>query len=115
MLEEELYIICKEKNIIWPKMFKRFIDDGFGVIKSNKKEFSIRVNEFNCLRENIFIDKWQFGNNVAFMDLQIFKGENFYNGGKLSIKYIKNRKINICIFRTKAHTQDIRSKTMLYR
>ena len=44
------------------------------------------VNEFNCLRENIFIDKWQFGNNVAFMDLHIFKGENFYNGGKLSIK-----------------------------
>ena len=37
MLEEELYIICKNKNIVWPKMFKRFIDDGFGVIKSNKK------------------------------------------------------------------------------
>ena len=33
MLEEELYIICKKKNIPWPKMFKRFIDDGFGVIK----------------------------------------------------------------------------------
>ena len=39
VLEEELYIICKNKNIAWPKMFKRFIDDGFGVIKSNKKEF----------------------------------------------------------------------------
>ena len=22
---------------MWPKMFKRFIDDGFGVIKSNNK------------------------------------------------------------------------------
>ena len=44
------------------------------------------VNEFNCLRENIFIDKWQFKNNVAFKDLHFFKGENFYNGGKLSIK-----------------------------
>ena len=39
VLEEELYIICKNKNITWPKMFKRFIDDGFGVIKSNKKNF----------------------------------------------------------------------------
>ena len=56
MLEEELYIICKKKNIVWPKMFKRFIDDGFGVIKSNKKEFVLWVNEFNCLRENIFMD-----------------------------------------------------------
>ena len=37
MLEEELYIICIQKNYTWPEMFKRFIDDGFGIIKSNKK------------------------------------------------------------------------------
>ena len=52
-----IYIICKNKNIIWPELYKSFIDDGFGVIKSNKKEFSKWVFEFNCLRENIFIDK----------------------------------------------------------
>ena len=52
----------------WPKSF---IDDGFGVIKSNKKDFSKWVFEFNNLRENIFIDKWHFGNKVAFMDLYI--------------------------------------------
>ena len=92
VLEEELYIICKNKNITWPKMFKRCIDDGFGVIKSYKKEFLLWVNEFNCLRENIFIDKWQFGNNVAFMDLHIFKGEKFYNEGKLSIKVYQKPK-----------------------
>ena len=86
MLEEELYIICKNKNIIWPEIYKRFIDDGFGVIKSNKKDFSKWVYEFNNLRENIFIDKWHFGNKVAFMDLYIFKGNNFFNTGKLSIK-----------------------------
>ena len=57
MLEEELCVICKNKNITRPKMFKRFIDDGFGVIKSNKKEFLRWVNEFNCLRKNIIIDK----------------------------------------------------------
>ena len=39
MLEEELYIVCIQKNIVWPEMFKRFIDDGFGVIKSNKNNF----------------------------------------------------------------------------
>ena len=36
MLEEELKIICKNKNIKWPIMFKRFIDDGFGIMRGNK-------------------------------------------------------------------------------
>ena len=79
-------MICKNKNITWPKMSKRFIHYGFGVTKGDKKEFLLWVNEFNCLRKNIIIDKWRFGNNVPFMDLHIFKGEKFYNGGKLSIK-----------------------------
>ena len=87
MLEVELYIICKKKNIQWPKMFKRFIADSFDVTKSNKKEFLMWVKEFNNLRENIFIDKWKFGNKVAFMDLHIFKGDNFLMEGELSIVY----------------------------
>ena len=59
-------------------MFKRLIDNGFGVIKSKKKEFLLWVNEFNCRRKNIVIDKWQFGNIVAFTDLHIFKGEKMF-------------------------------------
>ena len=39
ILDEELYIVYKNKNITWPKMFKRFIYNEFGVIKNNKKEF----------------------------------------------------------------------------
>ena len=62
-------------------MFKRFIDDGFGIIKSNKKQFSRWVEEFNNLRENIFIDKWSFGNQLAFMDLYIFQGTDFHING----------------------------------
>ena len=57
ILEAELYIRCKNKNIKWPEMYKRFMDAGFGVIKSNKKEFSKWVFEFNSLSENIFTDK----------------------------------------------------------
>ena len=52
--------------------------------KATKKEISKWVFEFNY--ENIFIDKWHFGNKVAFMDLYIFKGNNFFITGKLSIK-----------------------------
>ena len=81
MIKEELYIICKNKN-----KYKRFIDDGFCVIKSNKKEFSEQVFEFYSLCEHIFIDKQHFGNKVAFMDLYIyiyiFKGNNFFITGK---------------------------------
>ena len=82
ILEEELHIRCKNKNIKWPELYKRFIDDGFGVIKCNKIEFSKWVSEFNNLRENIFIDKWQFGNKVAFMDLYTLKGNNIFRTGK---------------------------------
>ena len=67
-------------------MFKRFIDDGFGIIRGNKKDVRTWINEFNQLRENIFIDKWTFGNRVAYMDLYIFKGNNFLHNGMLSIK-----------------------------
>ena len=84
MLEEELYIIFIHENIAWNE--KSFIGDGFGIIKSNKKQFSTWVNEFNNLRGNIFIDKCHFGNNVAFMDLFVFKGKDFHINGKLFIK-----------------------------
>ena len=88
MLEEELYIIRIRKNIIWPEMFKRFIDDGFGIIKSNNPW------------ENVFIDiiKWQFRNNVAFKDLFIYKGNNFHINGYLDIKVYQNLKINIYVY-----------------
>ena len=86
MLEEELKTKCKNKNIKWPIMFKRFIDDGFGIMRGNKKDVESWIYEFNQLRENIFIDKWTFGNHVAYMDLYIFKGNNFFDTGILSIK-----------------------------
>ena len=67
-------------------MFKRFIDDGFGIIRGNKKDVGTQINEFYQLRENIFINKWTVGNYVAYMDLYIFKGNNFLDTGILSIK-----------------------------
>ena len=67
-------------------MFKRFIDDGFRIIRGNKKDVGTWINEFNQLRKNIFIDKWTVGNYVAYMDLYIFKGNNFLDTGILSIK-----------------------------
>ena len=51
-------------------MFKRFID-GFGIMRGNKKDVETWIKELNNPRENIFIDKWSFGNHVAYMDLYI--------------------------------------------
>ena len=38
-------------------MFKRFIDDGFGIMRGTKKDIGTWINEFNNLCENIFIEK----------------------------------------------------------
>ena len=75
--------VRKEKRktntkIIWPVLFKRFIDDGFGITEANKKEFEYWVQEFNLLRETISIDKFKHGNKVDFMDLFFCKGDRFF-------------------------------------
>ena len=57
MLEEVSYIICIQKNIKWLKMFIIFIDDGFGITKSNKNKFLDGLIKKNNLQENVFIDK----------------------------------------------------------
>jgi hypothetical protein len=73
------------KKIIWHLLFKRFIDDGFGITKANKNEFELWVDEFNLLRESITIDKFKYGNQVDFMDLFVFKGESFLDNGKFDV------------------------------
>ena len=35
-------------------MFKRFIDDGFRIMKGNKKDVKFWINEFNNLCEIFF-------------------------------------------------------------
>ena len=59
-------------------MFKRFIDDGFGIMEANKEEFEYWIHEFNLLRETITIDKFKYGSEVDFMDLFVFKGDRFF-------------------------------------
>ena len=81
--------LLKEKSktntkIIWPVLFKRFID-GFGITEANKEEFEYWIHEFNLLRETIPIDKFKYGNAVDFMDLYVFKGNCFFEDGKLDI------------------------------
>ena len=54
-------------------------------MEGSKLEFEHWVSEFNLLRDSIIIDKFKFGNEVDFMDLYIYKGDDFYNFSKLDI------------------------------
>ena len=87
LLENELRIKCAgDPYLKWPTLLKRFIDDGFGIFYGSKEDIIYWINQFNMLRESITIDKWSIGNNVEYMDLEMFKGFNFHINGKLDIK-----------------------------
>ena len=66
-------------------LFRRFIDDGFGVTKGSKKEFEYWVNQLNLLRDTVTIDKFSYGDCVEFVDLLIFRGDDFEISGKFDI------------------------------
>ena len=49
----KLEMLLKEKcktdiKLKWPILFKRFIDDGFGIMEGNKLDFEYRVSELIC-------------------------------------------------------------------
>ena len=70
---------------MWPILFKRVIDDGFELTKVSKQDFEHWVSEFHMLRETITIDKFKHVDEVDFMDLFLFKGENFKSEGIFDI------------------------------
>ena len=48
-------------------------------------DFEYCVSEYILLCDSIAIDKYKIGNEVDFMDLYIYKGDDFYSFGKLDI------------------------------
>ena len=48
MLENELKMKCKtDPKLIWSDLFKRFIDDGFGITKGTQKYAIYGIEKFN--------------------------------------------------------------------
>ena len=95
------------KKIIWPILFKRFIDDGFGITEANKEEFEFWIQELNLLRETITIDKFKYGNKIDFMDLYVFKGDRFFVDGKFDVSVFQKQKISTCIYLRKVDIKHI--------
>ena len=70
LLKEKYKLGLKLK---WPILFKRFIDDGFGILEGNKLDFDNWVTKFNLLRETITIDKiWKLGTFYGLVYIQIY-------------------------------------------
>ena len=102
-LENLLKEKCKtNKRIIWSLLFKIFIDDGFGITKTNKKEF-----EYWAGRETITINKFKYANTLDFMHLFVFKGDFFWTMENLIFLFFKKKKINVCIFRLSVDIKSI--------
>ena len=72
-------------KLIWPVLFKRFIDDGFGITKGNREDVIYWIEKYNELRKTVQIDKYNWGNALDYMDLFIYKGDAFYTDGKLFV------------------------------
>ena len=66
MLENELKAkCCSDPKLIWPVLFKRFIDDGFGITKGLRKDVMYWIEKFNGLRKTVQIDKYNWGNALS--------------------------------------------------
>ena len=86
MLENELKAKCKtDPKLIWPILFKRFIDDGFGITKGDRKDVIYWIQRFNELRKTVQIGKYNWGTALDYTDLFVYKSNSFYLDGKLSI------------------------------
>ena len=87
LLENELkQKFNSDPKLIWPVLFKRFIDDGFGTTLGLRNDIIYWIEKFNELRESIKIDIYNWGNALDYMGLfNTYKGYEFYVDGKLSV------------------------------
>ena len=85
-LERTLQAKAVESNIMWPILYKRFIDDCFIIYQGNKTNLLKFVDLFNSLVGSITLSLQSFGSSVDFLDLTIYKGKRFRREGKLDLK-----------------------------
>ena len=60
----------KTKNdhkMVWPILFRHFIDDGFGTTKGSKSDVEYWIMTFNFLVKSIKIDKFKYGSKVEYI------------------------------------------------
>ena len=80
-----------DPKLIWPVLFKLFIDVGFGITKGVWEDVIYWIGEFNKLRKTVQIDTYNWGNSFDYMDFFIYKGDSFYLDGKTFDLYSPKR------------------------
>ena len=55
--------------------------------------FKFEKSEFTCVA--IKIDKWSYGTHAEYMDLEIYRGNRFFEKGMFDIWLYQKRKINL--------------------
>ena len=80
-----------DPNMVWPIVFKRFIDDSFGITRGSKTDVEYWIMEFNKLEKSIEIDKYTYGPKVEYMDIVIYKGDRFLKNGFFNIKFFQKQ------------------------
>ena len=88
-----------------PIIYKRYIDDIFGIWSSDLND----LNNLNSIHQNINIT-FEFDSNcIHFLDLSIFKNIDFYTTQVLSFKpYIKNTHIGHLLHNNSLHSKSLK-------
>ena len=113
MLENELKIkCCSDPKLIWPVLFKRFIDDGFGITKGLRKDVEYWIEQFNGLRKTVQIDKYN-GETPWIIWIYLFtKVVNSMRMVNFRCLFIKKTPTNLCISHIDPSIKNTLSRTM---
>ena len=76
-------------------------------MKGNKTDFEYWVSEFHLLHGSIKIDKFKFGNEVDFMDLYIYKVDDFYSFRKLDVSVFQKEENKYMYIPNKADIKNL--------
>ena len=103
---------CKnDPKMVWRILFKRFIDDGFGITKESKKHVEYWIAELNKVVNQLKSTNTNIDQKWNSWVLSIERQEILKNVC-FGIKLSKKSKINTLTFPKKATTENIPSRTL---
>ena len=113
MLENELKLKCKtDPKLIWPILFKRFVDDGFGITKGVREDVVCWIQTFNELRKTIQIDTYNWGNALDYIIFLYTRVARFIRTENFRSLFIKKIQISLCTSLFAPSMKDTLSRTM---
>jgi len=113
MLENELKMKCEaDPKLIWPVLFKRFIDDGFGITKGDRKDVIYWIQKFNELRKTVQLTNITGGMLLIIWTFSCTKAALFTWMANFQSLFIKKRPTSSCPSLFDLSTKNIPSKTL---